>query len=76
MGMTLRQIDALLERHEEAMRFEDILHARTAQSIRGGKIEDILITPKEEKRVPNQMEVNQRIMAAFFAMGGEDLRAD
>ena len=36
---------------------------------------DILITSgREEKRVPNQMELNQRIMAAFFAMGGEDLR--
>lgn len=57
------------------MHFADILHARTAQSMRGGKLADILITAgTEEKKPTTQREVNQKIMAAFFAMGGEDTR--
>ncbi len=59
------------------MRFQDTVHARTAQSMRGGKIADILITrPAKIKTHITQRELNQKVMAAFFAMGGEDLRPE
>lgn len=44
--------------------------------MRGGKIEDLLITGKEERSMPTQRQLNQKLMAAFFAMGGEDTRPD
>jgi hypothetical protein len=42
----MREFCAVSERHDEALWREDAFHARTAQSMRGGRLDDITFYPR------------------------------
>jgi hypothetical protein len=64
--LTLEEFHALMDRHTDELHLADLMHARTAQSMRGGRLDNLLLFPSRHatpKEPPSFADVC-RIMRA------------
>jgi hypothetical protein len=67
----MREFVAIADRYEEKERWQDFFHARTAASMGGGKIQDLMVF-KQQEIPPTQQQLNQKLDAVMLSFGGED----